>query len=416
MKRLIADDRGVAMLMVIAFMGLAVPLITGALTLAGTLSKDSAVKTEMLKRQYCALGGDEFGKYAISEGLPDGAYPVPCSGQVATVTLSGLPDILSPPPSGDNQRRFQTSKVVTPTTASASTFTTFTYTITVANRDDDSENLNKIDDILPVGFTYASWTTTGVTTSEPSTCIGSLCDPVLPDDVQQLTWTSLGLSLDPTDVRTLTFQASATLDEGVYCNEAWATAGGRKTSTRLTAPIIVGAPGNSLCPGEAITLTSSVELEPGLFMGSDILNVVYTINIENSGTDPMTLDKFENMLSDGFTYVPNTISGTLTTSEPSTQLSGRFMKWNFSPTVSIASGETKTLIFEAQGVFAGGHWNEASLKFTTFEWISTWPSAGIEVIDVRDSTSLTATGSTVYAVYYQLATDTFLLWEWVIYN
>ena len=49
------------MLMVIAFMALSVPMITGALALSGTLSKDSTVKTEILKRQYSALGGDQFG-------------------------------------------------------------------------------------------------------------------------------------------------------------------------------------------------------------------------------------------------------------------------------------------------------------------------------------------------------------------
>ena len=56
-------QRGVAMIMVIAFMALSIPMITGALSLSGTLSSDSTVKTEILKRQYSALGGDQFGGY-----------------------------------------------------------------------------------------------------------------------------------------------------------------------------------------------------------------------------------------------------------------------------------------------------------------------------------------------------------------
>ena len=51
------------MIMVIAFMALSIPMITGALSLSGTLSSDSTVKTEILKRQYSALGGDQFGGY-----------------------------------------------------------------------------------------------------------------------------------------------------------------------------------------------------------------------------------------------------------------------------------------------------------------------------------------------------------------
>ena len=38
---------GVAMLMVIAFMALSIPLITGSLAFASTLSRDSTVKTEI---------------------------------------------------------------------------------------------------------------------------------------------------------------------------------------------------------------------------------------------------------------------------------------------------------------------------------------------------------------------------------
>ena len=51
MTSLLKGQQGVAMLMVIAFMALSVPMITGALALSGTLSKDSTVKTEIRKRQ-----------------------------------------------------------------------------------------------------------------------------------------------------------------------------------------------------------------------------------------------------------------------------------------------------------------------------------------------------------------------------
>ena len=94
MTSLFRDQRGVAMIMVIAFMGLSIPMITGALALSGTLSKDSTVKTRILKRQYSGLairdyvrsGGSQteltlngetttFTTNLSTNIVPDGCYP-----------------------------------------------------------------------------------------------------------------------------------------------------------------------------------------------------------------------------------------------------------------------------------------------------------------------------------------------------
>ena len=56
-----------AMIMVIAFMALSVPMITGALALSGTLSSDSTVKTEILKRQYSGLAIRDYVRYGGSQ-------------------------------------------------------------------------------------------------------------------------------------------------------------------------------------------------------------------------------------------------------------------------------------------------------------------------------------------------------------
>ena len=57
------SEKGVAMIMAIAFMALSVPLVTGALTFAGALSSDSVVKTDILKRQYAGLGIRDYVRY-----------------------------------------------------------------------------------------------------------------------------------------------------------------------------------------------------------------------------------------------------------------------------------------------------------------------------------------------------------------
>ena len=68
-----------------------------------------------------------------------------------------------------------------------------------------------------------------------------------------------------------------------------------------------------------------------------------------------------------------------------------------------------------EGPFAGGHWNDAWLTFNGFgNSIYTWPSAGITVINVTESTTNTASGATVYSLIWQIGPESFVLWEWEI--
>jgi hypothetical protein len=59
-KQLLRQQSGIGMIMVLAFISISVPIIGGALSLSGSLSKDSQVKTNILKRQYSALGVHQF--------------------------------------------------------------------------------------------------------------------------------------------------------------------------------------------------------------------------------------------------------------------------------------------------------------------------------------------------------------------
>ena len=67
MTNLLNRQDGVAMLMVIAFMALSIPLIAGSLAFASTLGRDSVVKTEILKRQYAGLAVRECVRYRCSQ-------------------------------------------------------------------------------------------------------------------------------------------------------------------------------------------------------------------------------------------------------------------------------------------------------------------------------------------------------------
>ena len=395
-------------LMVVAFMGLAIPMITSALALASTLSIDSQVKTGILKSQYSAMGADEYALNVIEQGLPPGAYPITLNGEPVTVTIGALPPPVPAPPPADNSRKLQTSKVVTPTVAVPSTLTTFTYTITVRNGDDDPENLTQIHDLLPTGFSYVAGSTSGITTADPS-IVG-----------QQLTW-GLGLLLNPGDSVTLTFDAQASVIEGNYCNEAWVEPGQMKTSSGLTARIEVGSPSDDLCPGTAVEVTKTVEVEAGTILPTTPVTFTYTITIENTGTGDLHPTEVRDLLPVGFTYVPGTTSGEITVANPSTTMfQGRQrLIWEISaPRTHMHSGDPKqTVVFDVQGVFTGGHWNEAWVTFEAGEFtdtIYTWPSAGVQVLSVAESTSTTADGTTVYSQVWQLGPDSYILWEWEI--
>ena len=87
MKNFLNRQDGVAMLMVIAFMGLSIPLITGSLVFASTLGRDSVVKTDILKRQYAGLAIRECVRYRCSQ------TELPLNGETITFTTVLSTDI-----------------------------------------------------------------------------------------------------------------------------------------------------------------------------------------------------------------------------------------------------------------------------------------------------------------------------------
>ena len=64
-KAFLRQEKEMGLLIVLAFIGLAVPLVTGALGLASTLSIESRIETRILKDQYSAIGGSEYATYRM---------------------------------------------------------------------------------------------------------------------------------------------------------------------------------------------------------------------------------------------------------------------------------------------------------------------------------------------------------------
>ena len=70
-------------------------------------------------------------------------------------------------------------------------------------------------------------------------------------------------------------------------------------------------------------------------------------------------------------------------------------------------------MFDAEGVFAGGHWNEGWLSFIEFPHdIYTWPSAGVQVLNVTETTTTEPGGASVHSIYWELGPATHILWTW----
>ena len=85
---------------------------------------------------------------------------------------------------------------------------------------------------------------------------------------------------------------------------------------------------------------------------------------------------------------------------------------NIGTTVGLGN---RYITFQVQGPFAGGHWNDAWLTFDEFSDTQyTWPTAGITVTDVMESTTNTASGATVHSIIWQIGPESFVLWEWEI--
>ena len=106
-------------------------------------------------------------------------------------------------------------------------------------------------------------------------------------------------------------------DSGTYCNEVQALPGGAETSGGKTALVHIGS-SNGLCPGEAALVTKTVDSMA--FVSTDdtavpfvyTFEVDFTIEVDNIGSIPMTVDNFIDLLPAGFTYNLMSIDGDVT--------------------------------------------------------------------------------------------------------
>jgi uncharacterized repeat protein (TIGR01451 family) len=271
MRNILKRQEGaIGMIVVIGFIALAVPLVTASLVLSGALSRDSVVKTDILKRQYAALGVGEYVSYLVAEparwdtwksdnqSQPPGTYQetITINEKSTDFTVTSLTNPPGDPPAVVASQ-LQPQLSVNPSSVSAGD--TVTYTITVNNNGTDQEDLTKVYIGLSPGFTYVQNSTSGITNLDPTqTTLGALLADT--PDYPLLTWdlTSLDIAPQPGQSVTLTFQAVVADEDGNFCSLGWVGASGGEPSTGDTAQVTVGE-ATDPCVENLLQLTTTVD-------------------------------------------------------------------------------------------------------------------------------------------------------------
>ncbi len=411
-RRLWQHQDGATMVIVLAFMLVAVPLTTASLALASTLSIDSRVKTASLKSTYATIGGVEDAQYRLvyeagyADSLPLGQptnYTINLNGIDVTVTVVKTATPPPPPaiPPGISSRSYQIVKEVSPTTVAQDTQTTYTYTATITNGTDTEKTVTNIKDDFPSGLTYVTGSTSGLTTSDPSIVAGNLM------------WnlTSAEGALAPFGSKVIQFQMQGSLSEDVHCNDIWVSPGGDKTRSGMTAKITVGSPASTLCPGTAIQLTKAVD--PAVVPAVTPTTFTYTLTFTSDGTDSVDVSKVIDLMPPGFSYVNGSSQG-LTTTDPAIVLKNygtqEHLTWSANPIGTVAPGGSEVLTFQATASLqAGDYYNEAYATVSGLNYdLYTWPTAKVQVIrafEVEATDGRTTTSSNTWLVDDGAVTD-----------
>lgn len=466
-RRILRREDGVTIVMVLAFMALAVPVVTAALGLASTLSIDSRIKGEIAQDQFSALGASGLATERLTNddlpgpdgnGIPDileednngfddgdgtpdiyedTDYDGEPDGYQETVDINGEPvDIDIEPqqpapleaPSGDG---LVTTKTIidqskTPMPANDTPTNWVHYEIKIENTNDplvdpDPIELIRVFDGLPPGFQYEGVTKlNGVPIKQPEVVNALDLDPaeiqLLFDEGQpslgvpraMLTWhildeKKLDVQILPGEFVLLTFKAkiegSGLTPAGNYCNYAWTEpegiVSGIGSRSGSVAKLVVGMPLTTECTGALVHVTSTATavLNPNelpLDPNDDVL-ITYTIIVDNGGAVDLNLWWLRVKLPIGFNYLINTVSGSVTSSEPDhndTIFGGRtVMGWFFLPTRAIVpAGGQSSVTFQAVAPRAAGLYRNEVWAFfdeyTDDDAPYSWPSAAVYLADV----------------------------------
>ena len=178
--RLAQNQRGgIALLMLMAFIGLAVPIAVASLQTAAQLARNSGVYNRNLTGEYSAASGVEVVLHdaLYDPNFDDGLGPndppkqiqADINGETVSVTVTkSYPSGYSNPTPFTPSSFIEVTKSVTPQSAVPGTPTDYTYTISLENTGLTPFDINAITDELPLGLTYKG-PTSGISIEDPTT-------------------------------------------------------------------------------------------------------------------------------------------------------------------------------------------------------------------------------------------------------
>ncbi|TAK58376.1 MAG: DUF11 domain-containing protein, partial [Bacteroidetes bacterium] len=277
----------------------------------------------------------------------------------------------------------------TPSPSTVTAGAQVTYTITYGNSGTSQATSVVIRDTIPSGQSYVSGSSSFTLTDST----GGI-----------LVWT-IGTLVSGSENNVITYQTSTAVP--------YPTAG-LNQSVPNTAYI-----SSTQTPTESATATITVNANPNVSITTSSNQSVYfttdtatiTITLTNNGTANATLSSITDSLPSGFIYV-STGGGTLSpTSSPSNGATGQ-VTWSFSPNVTIAPGETKTLIFRARTTNTGSYTNTGKATGILVASTSSTISHSIVISVQSSSSSVTLTkiasssnvhpGDTItYTIFYR---------------
>jgi uncharacterized repeat protein (TIGR01451 family) len=213
-------EAGQALLIALAFTSLAVPIATGILSLASTLTLDSVSRADRLKAHYSALGAQQIATYVLRTTTTDPTSTeivIDISGGPVTTTIARLPTLPRDIPfTSRSKLKFLTVKTASPTNVAENGTTT--YSITIQNVHKKSMKLTKVVDELPDDFIQVPGSTV---MKDSDGDVISVADAIL--NKGNLDFDVPGdPKLEVGETYTLEFVAQAPSIPGIYCNDVYA--------------------------------------------------------------------------------------------------------------------------------------------------------------------------------------------------
>ena len=390
--RLVCGERGgIAIIMLIGFIALAVPVTISALQTSSILSRNSRVYDSRLTGMYNASAGIEVAIHelltnpnfddGLTQGSPSMNLEADVDGETISITVTKV--FTNETLRGQG---LDIEKTVTPTTASAGVSTTYSYTITITNIGTQNITIDRLQDLLPQGFTYATSSSSGLSSSEPTVATktgGKGEDLYLNDGASNpYPWsTSIGTdsaqgSYTPAtstwetlpEYWETTYLVATEIDAGAWTHKQWWNTTNKNNKYRFKLQKIDGGVTDLFTSGEK-------KLKANEWKRQDITYSASSISLQAADKLRLRLEVYSDEAAPAdrlfdYRWGGATSYDSLTEGPGGCGIEYDELTWDVSPAAPIDPGEELTLSFQATATRPDGTYsNQAWVRYRA-DWDS----------------------------------------------